>query len=44
MGLFDFALKPGQKFTKDELKILDQNFNSISVYTKYINKNTLLEI
>tara|TARA_B100000902_G_C27264247_1_gene892569 strand:- start:846 stop:1370 length:525 start_codon:yes stop_codon:yes gene_type:complete len=34
MGLFDFALKPGQKFTKDELKILDQNFNSISVYTK----------
>ena len=34
MGLFDFALHPGEKFTKDEIKILDQNFNSISAYTK----------
>jgi len=34
MGLFDFALKPGQRFTKEELRVLDQNFNSISAYTK----------
>ena len=34
MGFFDFALNPGQKFSKDELWMLDQNFNSISVYTK----------
>ena len=34
MGLFDFALNPGQKFSKDELRILDQNFNSITAYTK----------
>tara|TARA_Y100000591_G_scaffold315046_1_gene322243 strand:+ start:297 stop:806 length:510 start_codon:yes stop_codon:yes gene_type:complete len=34
MGLFDAILKPGQKFSKDELWMLDQNFNSISVYTK----------
>ena len=34
MGLFDFALKPGQRFTKEELRILDQNFNSIAAYTK----------
>ena len=34
MGLFDFVLHAGEKFTKDEIKILDQNFNSISAYTK----------
>jgi len=34
MGLFDFALNSGQKFSKDELRILDQNFNSITAYTK----------
>ena len=34
MGLFDFALNPGQRFTKEELRVLDQNFNSISAYTK----------
>ena len=34
MGLFDFALFPGQRFNKVELRILDQNFNSISAYTK----------
>ena len=34
MGLFDFALKPGQRFNKEEIRILDQNFNSISAYTK----------
>ena len=34
MGLFDAILKPGQKFSKDELWMLDQNFNSISVHTK----------
>ena len=34
MGLFDFALFPGQRFNKVELSILDQNFNSISAYTK----------
>ena len=34
MGLFDFALRPGQRFTKEELRVLDQNFNSISAYTK----------
>ena len=34
MGLFDFALYPGQRFNKVELSILDQNFNSISAYTK----------
>ena len=34
MGLFDFALHPGQRFTKEELRVLDQNFNSISALTK----------
>ena len=34
MGLFDFAIKPGQRFNKEEIRILDQNFNSISAYTK----------
>jgi len=34
MGLFDFALRPGQRFNKEELRILDKNFNSISAYTK----------
>ena len=34
MGLFDFALYPGQRFNKVELSILDQNFNSISAYTE----------
>ena len=34
MSLFDFVLNPGQKFSKDELRILDQNFNSITAYTK----------
>ena len=34
MGLFDFALRPGQRFNKEELRVLDQNFNSISAYTK----------
>ena len=34
MGLFDFALRPGQRFNKEEIRILDQNFNSISAYTK----------
>ena len=34
MGLFDFAIRPGQRFNKEELRILDQNFNSISAYTK----------
>lgn len=34
MGLFDSILKPGQKFSKEELNILNKNFNSISVYTK----------
>jgi hypothetical protein len=34
MGLFDFALRPGQKFNKEELRILDKNFISISTYTK----------
>ena len=34
MGLFDFAFHAGEKFTKDEIKILDMNFNSISAYTK----------
>ena len=31
MGLFDFALNSGQKFSKDELRILDQrNFSGLS--------------
>ena len=34
MGLFDFIFHAGEKFTKDEIKILDMNFNSISAYTK----------
>lgn len=34
MGLFDFVFHTGEKFTKYEIKILDQNFNSISAYTK----------
>ena len=34
MGLFDFALRPGQRFSKEELRVLDQNLNSISAYTK----------
>ena len=34
MGLFDFALRSGQRFTQEEIRILDQNFNSISAYTK----------
>jgi hypothetical protein len=34
MGLFDFALRPGQRFNKEELRVLDQNLNSISAYTK----------
>jgi len=34
MGLFDFIFHAGEKFTKDEIKILDANFNSISAYTK----------
>ena len=34
MGLFDFAIKPSQRFNKEEIRILDQNFNSISAYTK----------
>jgi len=34
MGLFDFALRPGQRFNKEELRVLDTNFNSISAYTK----------
>ena len=34
MGLFDFALRPGQRFNKKEINILDKNFNSISAYTK----------
>ena len=34
MGLFDFALKPGQRFNKEEIRVLDKNFNSISAYTK----------
>ena len=34
MGLFDFIFHYGEKFTKDEIKILDRNFNSISAYTK----------
>ena len=28
MGLFDFALRPGQRFNKEELRVLDQNLNS----------------
>ncbi len=43
MGLFDFALFPGQRFNKVELSILDQNFNSISAYTK-INIAFILEL
>ena len=34
MGLFDFIFHTGEKFTKDEINILDLNFNSISAYTK----------
>jgi len=34
VGLFDFALRPGQRFSKEELRVLDQNLNSISAYTK----------
>ena len=34
MGLFDFVFHIGAKFTRDEIKILDMNFNSISAYTK----------
>jgi len=34
MGLLDSIIKNNQKFSDDELSILDQNFNSISVYTK----------
>ncbi len=34
MGLFDFALRPGQRFSKEELRVLDQYLNSISAYTK----------
>lgn len=34
MGLFDFVFHAGEKFTKDEIKILDRNFNSISAHTK----------
>ena len=34
MGLFDFALRPGQRFAKEEIRLLDQCFNSISSYTK----------
>ena len=34
MGIFDFALRPGQRFSKEELRVLDQNLNSISAYTK----------
>ena len=34
MGLFDFALHPGQRFTTSEIKELDKIFNSISAYTK----------
>ena len=34
MGLFDFALRPGQRFNKEELRVLDKNFNSVSAYTK----------
>lgn len=34
MGLFDFALRPGQRFNKEEIRVLDKNFNSISAYTK----------
>ena len=33
MGLLDFALRPGQRFNKEELRILDKNFNSVSAYT-----------
>jgi hypothetical protein len=34
MGLFDFALRPGQRFSKEELRVLDQYLNSISAYSK----------
>ena len=34
MGLFDAILKPGQKFSKEELNILDQNFRNISEQTR----------
>lgn len=33
MGLFDFAIHPGTKFTKEEIEIFDKNFCSISNYT-----------
>ena len=34
MGIFDSILLKGKKFTKEEIKILDKNFNSISAHTK----------
>ena len=44
MGLFDFVFHAGEKFTKDEIKILDRNFNSISAYTKKKYKFFLRDI
>ena len=34
MGIFDPLLYSGEKFSKEEKQILDENFNSISAYTK----------
>ena len=35
MGLLDFAFHPGQKWTAQEIKVLDKNFSSISNYTDF---------
>ena len=35
MGLLDFAFHPGQKWTAQEIKVLDKNFSSISNYTNF---------
>jgi len=35
MGILDFALHPGQKFTDQEINILDKNFCSINDHTNF---------